>query len=248
MSTVSTLNERFADLRASYSDSGIGARVGFGATPAVIVIDLTYGFTDPASRLSADLDAEIERTSKILAAARAQGVLRIFLTIGFLPDGSDGGPFMAKCPSLADLVLGTKWTEIDERLGRRDDEPLLLKKAASGFIGTSLDQLLKSRGVDTVLIAGTTTSGCVRATAVDACSYGYRTAVIGDAVGDRSQERHWASLFDLDSKYADVIDTAEAVAYLSSPGAGAAERSHPDPSGGHVAGTRRGARRQPASR
>lgn len=222
MSTMSTLDERFADLRASYGDSGIGDRVGFGSTPAVIVVDLTYGFTDRSSRLSADLDAQIEHTSEILAAARAQGALCVFLTIGFLPDGSDGGPFMAKCPSLADLVLGTKWVEIDGRLDRRDDEPLLLKKVASGFIGTNLDQLLKAHGIDTVLITGTTTSGCVRATAVDACSYGYRTAVIGDAVGDRSEERHWASLFDLDSKYADVVDTAEAAAYLSSLGSNSA--------------------------
>lgn len=209
------LTRRYAGLQASYAAAGIGARVGLGTSPAVVVVDFTYGFTEPASALGADFADQLARAREVLDAARERNVPRFFLTIGFAPDGSDGGPFMAKCPSLADLVVGTKWCDIDDRLGRREDEPLILKKAASGFIRTPLDDLLRAAGADTVLIVGATTSGCVRATAVDACSYGYRTAVVADCVGDRNEERHWASLIDLDSKYADVIDSPDALAYLT---------------------------------
>jgi maleamate amidohydrolase len=208
------LAARFGAIQDSYRASGMGSRVGFGAAPALVVVDFSYGFTDTSCPLGSELGPELAATRTLLDAARAQAVPVIFLSVGYQADGSDGGPFMAKCPSLRQLVLGSRWCEIDERLARREDEPVLMKKVASGFIGTDLDTRLHALGADTVVLTGTSTSGCVRATAVDACSYGYRTIVVADGVGDRSDERHWASLFDLDSKYADVLDLAAVLTAL----------------------------------
>ncbi len=117
-------------------------------------------------------------------------------------------------PSNSWLMEGNEWVELDERLGRRENEMLLVKKYASCFFGTDLAARLISRGVDTVILLGCTTSGCIRATAVDACSYGFHTVVVEEGVGDRAELPHLASLFDIDNKYGDVVSLEDASAYL----------------------------------
>jgi len=119
-------------------------------------------------------------------------------------------------PTLGDLQLGGRWVEIDERLGRRDDETVIVKKGASGFFGTNLASVLVSQAVDTVVLCGATTSGCVRATAIDLLQYGWPTLVPRECVGDRAQAPHDANLFDIQAKYADVVSVDEAIAYLES--------------------------------
>jgi maleamate amidohydrolase len=212
------LEQRFHALRADYAAKGLGRPVGMGQHPAVVVVDLTNGFTDPGFPLGADLDAQVAATKQLLDVARAVGVPIIFLTIMFEPDGSDGGPFMAKAPTLQRLELGSVWGDIDARLERRESEPIVLKKVSSGFINTDLKEQLLALGVDTVLVTGASTSGCVRATAVDACSHGFRTTVVLDCVGDRSIDQHWANLIDLDSKYADVRDLDVVLHHLAALG------------------------------
>jgi len=122
----------------------------------------------------------------------------------------------SKVPTLGDLQLGGRWVEIDERLGRRDDETVIVKKGASGFFGTNLASVLVSQGVDTVILCGATTSGCVRATAIDLLQYGWPTLVPRECVGDRAQAPHDANLFDIQAKYADVVSVEDAVAYVES--------------------------------
>jgi maleamate amidohydrolase len=202
--------------REVYERAGLGQAVPRGEHPAVLVIDFSCGFTDPACALGADMTAEVEATKRLLDAAREKGLPIVFTTIGFEPSGKDGGLWLVKAPALADLELGGRWVEIDPRLERREDEPVVLKKGASGFFGTNLASILVSQGVDTVVLCGATTSGCVRATAIDLVQYGWPTLVPRECVGDRAQAPHDANLFDIQAKYADVVALEEALAYLES--------------------------------
>jgi nicotinamidase-related amidase len=199
-----------------YERAGLGQSVTLGSSPAVVVVDFSCGFTDPDCALGADMTAEVEATRRLLDAAREKGLPIVFTTIGFEPSGKDGGLWLQKAPALADLEIGGRWVEIDPRLGRRDDETIVLKKGASGFFGTNLASILVSQGVDTVVLCGATTSGCVRATAIDLLQYGWPTLVPRECVGDRAQAPHDANLFDIQAKYADVVPLDEALAYVES--------------------------------
>ena len=201
--------------RQVYEQAGLGQAVTRGESPAVLVVDFSCGFTDPACTLGADMTPEVEATRRLLDTAREKGLPVIFTTIGFEPSGKDGGLWLQKAPALADLELGGRWVEIDPRLERREDETIVLKKGASGFFGTNLASILVSQGVDTVILCGATTSGCVRATAVDLLQYGWPTIVPRECVGDRAQAPHDANLFDIQAKYADVVPVEEALAYLA---------------------------------
>jgi N-formylmaleamate deformylase len=132
--------------------------------------------------------------------------------------------WIEKSPGLRELVLGGKWIEIDARLGRREDEPVVLKKGASAFFGTHLQSILVSLGCDSVILCGATTSGCVRATAVDLLQLGYPTMVPRECVADRAPRPHESSLVDIDAKYSDVVSLAEAVTYLERPRAAPGSR------------------------
>jgi nicotinamidase-related amidase len=204
------------EARRIYSEARLGESVTMGSRPAVLVIDFSCGFTDPASTLGSDLTAEVEATKQLLDAARAKGLPVIYTTIGFEPSLVDGGLWLQKVPTLGELQIGGKWVEIDPRLERRDDETIVLKKGASGFFGTNLASILVSQGVDSVILCGATTSGCVRATAIDLLQYGWPTLVPRECVGDRAQAPHDANLFDIQAKYADVVPLEAALAYVES--------------------------------
>ncbi|HJU47283.1 MAG TPA: isochorismatase family protein [Gaiellaceae bacterium] len=200
--------------RRVYEQAGLGERVTLGSRPAVVVIDFSCGFTDPECPLGSDLTAEVEATRRLLDAARAKGLPVIFTTIAFEPSLKDGGLWLQKVPTLGELQLGGRWAEIDPRLGAREDETVIVKKGASGFFGTNLASVLVSQRVDSVILCGATTSGCVRATAVDLLQYGWPTLVPRECVGDRAQAPHDANLFDIQAKYADVVPVDEAIAYV----------------------------------
>jgi maleamate amidohydrolase len=206
--------EHLAELHERLSAKGFAGRVGFGSRPAVLVVDLIRAFTDPACPLGSDLDAEIENTRRILEAARAAGAVVVMSTSYYDEALDEAGLWSLKVPSSEWLIEGTEWVQVDERLGRAKGDMLLVKKYASCFFGTDLMSRLVSRGVDTLVITGCTTSGCVRASAVDACSYGLRTIVVEDAVGDRAPLSHLTCLFDMDAKYADVVTTQTVIAQL----------------------------------
>ena len=198
-----------------YARAGLGASVTLGSRPCVLVIDLSCGFTDPDCALGSDLTPQVEATRRLLDAARARGLPAVFTTIGFDASLKDGGLWLQKVPTLGDLRMGGRWVEIDERLGRREDETVIVKKGASGFFGTNLASVLVTQGVDTVILCGATTSGCVRATAIDLLQWGWPTLVPRECVGDRAQAPHDANLFDIQAKYADVVSVDDAIAYVA---------------------------------
>jgi nicotinamidase-related amidase len=180
------------------------------------VIDFSYAFTDPASPLGVDMTAELEACRAVLDAARAKRALIVHLTTGYEPHLKDAGLFAQKAPVVPEILqLGTRWVELDERLGVLDDEPVILKKAPSGLFGTPVHSLLVGNRTDTVVLCGCVTSGCVRATAVDLFSHGYPTLIPREAVADRAPGPHEANLFDMDAKYVDVAPADEVIGYLA---------------------------------
>ena len=199
---------------------GFGGRGGFGRRPALIVIDMTLGFTDPESPLACDLEDPISEIQKLLEAARRAEIAIIFTTIAYREsDKLTAAAFIDKVPALLALEAGTRWAEIDPRIAPKETEPVLNKLFASGFFGTPLGALLTAAGVDTLIITGASTSGCVRATAVDALQYGFRPVVPREAVGDRNPDAHEANLYDVDAKYGDVISVQDTLDYLRQVGA-----------------------------
>ena len=197
-----------------YRTKGLAARVGFGRRPAVLVIDFIVGFTDLASPLASELDPEIEATAELLSIARSRAVPVFFTTTTYQPDLVDAGLFIRKIPSLGLLVRGSRWVEVDPRLGPGPTEPVIEKRYASAFFGTALASTLTAAGIDTLIIAGCTTSGCVRATVVDALQHGFHAIVPRQCVGDRAAEQHAANLVDMDGKYGDVMELDEVLGHL----------------------------------
>ena len=202
--------------RASESDAdffkqrGFGLKIGFGERPALLVIDMLKAFTNPQMMLGANLDNEIEAIKPLIAVAHERDIPVIFSTVIYNDaDLKDAGIWALKQKGVVTLKGDSDGVEIDPRLDFRKTDSLLVKKYASCFFGTDLVSRLLSRRVDTVIIVGCTTSGCVRATAVDAVQTGLRPMVVREAVGDRSAAAHDQSLFDLNAKYADVVSLEE---------------------------------------
>lgn len=203
-------------LGATYQERGYGGRVGFGNSPAVVVVDFMRAFTDPACPLGMDLADELAACRRVLDAARGRGLPVALTVCAYHPSFADAGLWKRKIQLIESyLAEGSPWVAPDEALGTHEQDVVVVKKFASGFFGTPLQPMLQGRGVDTVIVTGCTTSGCVRATVVDAISHGYHTIVPADAVGDRAEAPHEASLFDMDAKYADVLDSAEVIDYLN---------------------------------
>ncbi len=192
------------DAAAIYARSGIGDDVGFGSRPALVVVDMQTGFTDPASPVGSDLSEPVDAARRLLRAAREQNLPIAFTAVGFDQSRRDGTTWLRKMPGLAILAAGSHWCEIDSRVQPQIGEPVWVKRAPSAFFGTPLVPFLVGENVDTLIVAGCVTSGCVRATVVDAVSWGYRAIVPLECVGDRSEGVHTAALFDIDAKYGDV--------------------------------------------
>jgi nicotinamidase-related amidase len=198
-----------------YAQRGIGASSGVGERPAVVVVDVSRAFTSSAYGVGEDNPPAVPRIAELLRHARAARVPVVFTTIAYEPD-EDGASFGAKVPALRELRTDDPAAvEIDPLLERRADELVLVKKFPSAFFGTHLASHLVQRGVDTVIVIGCSTSGCVRATVVDAVSYGFRVVVPQECVFDRAEEPHRANLFDIRSKYADVLSADEVEKYLA---------------------------------
>lgn len=190
-------------------------RIGFGKRAAVLVVDFIRAYTTPGAPLYAAAVVEaVRQTVDVLAAARRRGVLVIYTRVIYNPSGIDGGIFVQKVPVLRTLVEGEPLAEIVPELPPARADVILNKQYASAFFGTSLAAMLTAQGVDTVIITGCSTSGCVRATAVDGMQHGFRVIVPRECVGDRRAEPHEANLFDIHSKYGDVVSRAEALAWL----------------------------------
>jgi maleamate amidohydrolase len=202
-----------------FKERGFGLTMGFGERPALLVVDLVKAFTDASRMLGANLDSQIAATQPLLEVAHARSIPVIFSTVRYdEADLRDAGIWVLKQKGSITLAKETDGHEIDPRLDFRPTDSLLMKKYASCFFGTDLVPRLTSRRVDTLIIVGCTTSGCVRASAVDAVQNGFRPMVVREAVGDRSAAAHEQSLFDLHAKYADVVSLDETLQYLRNVG------------------------------
>jgi len=202
-----------------FRQRGFGLSLGFGSKPALIVIDVINAFTDPNMPLGANLEPQIAAIKPLIAVAHERKVPVIFSTVMYHDaEFKDAGIWGLKMAGSKSLKAGTPAVEVDKRLSFGADDDLLVKKYASCFFGTDLLPRLLSRNVDTLIITGCTTSGCVRATAVDAVQTGLRPMVVREAVGDRSEAAHAQSLFDLNAKYADVVSLDETLQYLRTVG------------------------------
>ncbi|MEJ2865729.1 isochorismatase family protein [Actinomycetospora flava] len=189
-------------------------RVGWGERPAVVVVDLVRAYTEPGGPFFLDAPTVVGAGADLVDAARSAGVPVLWTVVRFAADMSDAGFFASKVPSLACFADGAPggWGEL--ALAPSAGEVVVAKQHASSFAGTSLAATLRARGVDTVVVAGVSTSGCVRATATDASAHGFRPIVVRDACADRSAALHDQNLADLDAKYADVVDLADALTHI----------------------------------
>ena len=192
-----------------YARQGFGAAVGGGERPALLIVDFVEAFVDPEVLGGGNIEAAVAATLPVLRACREQSWPVVFTRIVYAEDGSDVGLWATKLPALQKLTAGSPMNRVVEALAPLPGELVIDKKQASAFFGTDLAPWLVQRRVDTLYVAGCTTSGCVRASVVDAMSWNFRPIVIEDCVGDRALEPHAANLFDMRQKYADLV-TAEA--------------------------------------
>jgi maleamate amidohydrolase len=193
------------DLQQNYRGVFDG-RLGFGRAPAILVVDFIRAYTEPGSPLYAPAVVEaVKATVPLLALARERKVPVIYTRVLYHPNGADGGLFVQKVPTLRKMVEGEPLADIVPELPPGPDDVILVKQYASAFFGTSLAAMLTARGIDTLIVTGCSTSGCVRATAVDTMQYGFRPVVPRECVGDRHEGPHEANLFDINAKYGDVV-------------------------------------------
>jgi len=209
-------------LEQNYARGGFTTRLKPGRRPALLVVDFVNAYLLEDSLLYGGEGCAVARAGAValLAGARRARIPVIHTHVQYEPGGLDGGVFFRKVPALVSFERGRhpRFTAFAPGLEPGPGETVITKQYASAFFGTTLASTLVSSGCDTLLIAGVSTSGCVRATAVDACQHGFIPLVVREAVGDRSPGPHEASLFDLQAKYAEVVGLADALAYLETPG------------------------------
>lgn len=204
-------------LDTNYARAGYHARQTWGKRPAVLLIDFARAYFDPAAPLYGGEGCRIalENAARLAPAARALGIPVIHTEVKYQPGGADGGAFYAKVPALSCFDAGADTQKLAEPLTLEPSDILITKQYPSAFFGTSLAATLHWLKIDTLLLCGVTTSGCVRASCIDSISHGLVTLVVEDAVGDRADGPHQANLFDMSAKYADLLTTDDAIAYLN---------------------------------
>ena len=188
-----------------YHRQGMGNTAGMGRRPALVIVDYVNGFADPEHFGGGNIGPAIGQTVKLLAFARARRWPVAHTRVVYADDGSDAGVFTLKAPSLLKLTEHSPLSQIVPELTPVAGEHIVRKQGASGFFDTNLASWLRYQGADTVVVAGCTTSGCVRATVVDSLQHNFRTIVATDCVGDRAIGPHEANLFDMGQKYADLM-------------------------------------------
>ncbi|WP_138378886.1 N-carbamoylsarcosine amidohydrolase [Luteithermobacter gelatinilyticus] len=203
------------DLQKDYAAAQFGGQLLPGRWPALILVDFVMAYFDPKSPLYAGVESALESAKRLLEAARKAGIPILFTNVNYSPGGKDGGVFYRKVGALKCFERGNPLGAFPPNLHPGEGELVISKHYASAFFGTSLSSTLTALAVDTLIITGLSTSGCVRATAVDACQHGFVPLVVREAVGDRDSRPHEASLFDLQAKYAEVVSEAFVMSYLA---------------------------------
>ena len=202
------------DLADDYLAAGFGGRLPFGERPALLVIDVVRAYLDRASPLYAGVEKALASNVRLIEAFRARSLPVIFTRVVYQADGADGGLFFRKVPSLKNFIAGSPLGRFPPEIDPRPSETIVTKQYASAFFGTSLGSTLRAARIDTVVMGGFSTSGCVRASALDALQHGFTPFVVREACGDRHSRPHDATLFDLQAKYAEVVSEAELLSQL----------------------------------
>lgn len=205
------------DLGANYKGA-FGKRIGFGTRPALLMIDFVEAYFEPSCALYAGVEDALASAIRIQAVAREVGIPVIYTNVVYNKSVLNGGRFYQKSMTLHNFLEGNPMGAWPKGLVPADDELVISKQYPSAFFGTSLASTLTTMGIDTLIHTGVSTSGCVRATCVDCCSYGFIPIIVREAVGDRHPAPHEANLFDMDAKYGDVVSEAETLAYLNALG------------------------------
>lgn len=206
------------NLAGDYASAGFGGKLVPGERPALLIVDLVMAYLDPQSHLYAGVETELAANERLVAAARDAGIPVIFTNIEYRADGFDGGMFYRKVPALRAFAPGSPLGAFPPSLQPRENELVLGKKFPSAFFGTPLSAILTAARIDTLFITGYSTSGCVRATALDALCHGFLPFVVREACGDRDPGVQQANLFDIQAKVAEVIDEASALAAIAKVG------------------------------
>jgi maleamate amidohydrolase len=201
------------DLAANYKGAFDGS-LGFGNKPALILVDFVEAYFDKESPLYAGVEDALASALRIRDAARIAGIPIFYTNVAYREGGADGGVFYRKVPALEVFVAGNPLGNWPEGLEPAADEYVLTKQYPSAFFGTSLAATMTSNGIDTLIITGLTTSGCIRATCIDTVSSGFIPIIVSDACGDRHAAPHDANLFDMNAKYGDVVDEATVINQL----------------------------------
>lgn len=203
-------------LREFYANAGFAGRVGWGERPALLVIDMAGAWTNPDAQIGSDLTAVENNIVELLTVARAKGLPIIFTTMAWDPSFAEIGEVVRrKTPHSEKMLIGSENVTLRPTMARQSHEPLVVKPRASAFFGTNVEAMLTSAKVDTTIVVGCSTSGCIRATAESAFNRGYHVIVPAEAVGDRSASAHAANLFDIDARYADVEPVEDVLRTLS---------------------------------
>lgn len=212
MSIVHAMTDGAHTDYAGVFDGGLG----FGKKPALILIDFVEAYFDPSCALYAGVEHVLKNALALRDAAREAGLLTIYTNVGYHPSLINGGRFTQKVAQLANFVAGHPMGAWPKGLEPAANELVISKQYPSAFFGTSLASTLTANGNDSLIITGLTTSGCVRATCVDCCSYGFIPVIAEQSVGDRHEDPHRASLFDMQAKYGDVVADPDILEYIRS--------------------------------
>lgn len=203
------------DLQDDYAGAGFNGRLAFGCSPALLVIDVVMAYLEPSSPLYGGFESALASSERLVAAARRCGIPVVFTNVVYQSNGLDGGLFFRKVPALKAFLPGSPLGAFPPTLQPQAGELVVSKQYPSAFFGTSLAATLHAAGVDTLLICGFSTSGCVRASALDALQNGFAPFVVREACGDRDSRPHEANLFDIQAKIGEVVSEADAIALLA---------------------------------
>lgn len=201
------------DLVANYKKA-YGNKIGFGKSPALLLVDFVQAYFDPECELYSEVEDTLASALRLVEVARTANIPVIYTNVVYQAQGLDGGVFFKKAKPLHNMLAGNPMGEWPEGLQPAENELVISKQYPSAFFGTSLSSTLTAAGIDTLLITGVTTSGCIRASCIDSCSYGFRTIIVEEACGDRHDDPHQANLFDMNAKYADVVSEKETAEYI----------------------------------
>lgn len=208
------IEEALAEIRAGYRKQNMGRKLGYGKSPIVLVIDFQKCLADPTRDCGSDMSYEINNTRVLLNKAREKGIPILYTVTGYDADCFDGGLWTQKVPAVGEWKVGSKDLELVDELNWQEGEKIIVKKYCSSFLATGLASFLTAKGIDTIIITGCSTSGCIRASTTDAMCNGFRAILPRECINDRNPLTHEVNLMDMDTRFCDVVHMDEVLEYF----------------------------------